>query len=80
MYYNLFNNYIPSSLLLPTKISVPLKSASFNMVIGSDGMNLPSTVGADGKPRIPEYEFHCCTEIILASTFRIQSMTTFADS
>ena len=66
---------LPSSLLLPTRISMPDKSASLSNVIGSDGMNSLSTVGADGKPNIPEYEFHCWTEIVLASTFRMHVMT-----
>lgn len=59
---------------------MPLKSASSSMVIGSDGINSPSTVGADGNPKIPEYEFHCCTDIVLASTFRMQASTTLGDS
>lgn len=70
----------PSSLLLPTNISMPLKSASSSMVIGSAVMNSPSTVGADGKPKIPEYEFHCCTEMVFASTFRMQLSTALGDS
>lgn len=52
--------------------------ASIDM--GSPGINSPSMVGADGKPRMPEYEFHCCTEIVFASTDRMQFKTARGDS
>ena len=61
-------------------MSIPSKFAFFNMVAGSDGINSPSIVGAEGNPRIPEYEFHCCTDIVLASTDRMQLSTSRGDS
>lgn len=70
----------PSSRLLPTRMSMPSKFALASIDIGSDGMNSPSMVGADGKPRMPEYEFHCCTDIVLASTDRMQLRTARGDS
>lgn len=70
----------PSSLLLPIKMSIPSRLAFLSMVAGSEGMNSPSMVGAEGNPKIPEYEFHCCTEIVLASTDRMQFSTTRGDS
>lgn len=36
---------------------IQLNSPSID--IGSDGMNSPSIVGAEGNPKMPEYEFHC---------------------
>ena len=56
------------------------KLAVASMVVGSDGIKSPSMVGADGNPRMPEYEFHCCTEIDFASTERIQFNTARGES
>lgn len=71
---------IPSSRLLPTKMSIPSKLASRSMVIGSAVINTPSIVGADGNPKMPEYEFHCWTEMVFASTFRMQCITEPGES
>lgn len=45
---------LPSSRLLPMRMSMPSKLVVANMVVGSAGIKSPSIVGADGKPRIPE--------------------------
>lgn len=42
---------------------------------GCLGRNIPSIVGADGKPRIPEYEFHCSLEMISGDTDLKQAIT-----
>ncbi|CRK86984.1 CLUMA_CG000797, isoform A [Clunio marinus] len=61
-------------------MSMPSRLALASIDIGSAGINSPSIVGADGKPSMPEYEFHCCTEIVLASTERMQFKTARGDS
>lgn len=61
-------------------MSMPSRFAFASMELGSDGINSPSIVGAEGKPNMPEYEFHCWTEIVLASTDRMQFSTARGDS
>lgn len=59
---------------------MPSKLAVASIVVGSDGIKSPSIVGADGKPSMPEYEFHCWTEIDFASTDRMQFNTARGES
>jgi hypothetical protein len=75
-----FDLYSPSSRLLPTRMSIPSRLVLASIDMGSDGMNSPSIVGADGKPRMPEYEFHCWTDMVFASTERMQLSTARGDS
>lgn len=78
--YDTSQIHLPSSLLLPSRMSTSVRSASAIIVIGSAVIKTPSMVGADGKPRIPAYEFHCCTDIVFASTARMQAITSSCDS
>jgi hypothetical protein len=70
----------PSSRLLPMRMSTFSRLAVASIVVGSEGIKSPSMVGDDGKPRMPEYEFHCCTEMVFASTVLKQFITARGES